>query len=235
MSGRRQGLRKSSRKGVDSSNETTYSTCESTAESESELNAATEEPLLQDDTTPRQLITGELHQAMPSRPATELDPDTTPVPSDLIQQVHNAIQCRTNEAENHNIERQTEANDQNPPNICRMLPTKSNASTVWVMTCPTTIPQDDDQTTTLRCTEQGRSDNARAIRSEDIPTLQRQATTEITTVSRPIEARLVAQREQSEQRVDDESKLCMTNREMFEERERVAKYILEAPPQEART
>ena len=86
----------------------------------------------------------------------------------------------------------------------------------------------------LRGTEQGQSNNARAVRSEDIPTLQRQVATEITTVPRPTEAPLAVQHEQNKQRLDNESKLCMTNREMFEERERVAKYILEAPPQEAR-
>ena len=136
---------------------------------------------------------------MPSRPATELDPDATPVPSDLIQQVHDAIQCRTTEAGNLNVERRAKANDQNQPNIGRMLPTKPNASNVWVMTCPTTAPQDDDQTTTLHGIEQGQSDNARGVRSEDIPTPQRQVATEITTVSRPAEAPSAAQHEQNKQ------------------------------------
>ena len=48
------------------------------------------------------------------------------------------------------------------------------------------------------------------------------------------DAQAVLQQEQEKQRLDEASKLCMTNREMFEERERVAKYILDAPPKEAR-
>ena len=141
MTGRRPGLRKTSNKSMNSSTENLQSTCESTAESESELNVAIEEPLRQNLQMTSGMIVTDAQRGTPTQNATDLDPDATPVQSELMQQMHDAIQCRTNDAHIQPIERTTDTLEPSRPSTCRTLPTKTNTGNVWVMTCPNKAPQ----------------------------------------------------------------------------------------------
>ena len=239
MTGRRTGLRKTSKKSMDSSTENLQSTCESTAESESELNIAIEEPLGQNVQMTSGMIITDAQRGTPTQNVTELDPDATPVQSELMKQVHDAIQCRTAESQLNQTEQSVDAPEPSRPNICRTLPTKTNTGNVWVMTCPTNALHDDDQTAVLQRLSETQVSNANQARDVNMPTLQRQNArivrdAECAAGLLLTDAQAVLQQEQEKQRLDEASKLCMTNREMFEERERVARYILDAPPKEAR-
>ena len=201
MSGRRQGLRKSSRKGVDSSNDNAYSTCESTAESELEFNETTETSRVPHDPISLNTTSANPCSGTPTRQVTDADLDATPVQNNLMQQMHAALESSTNDVSNNQ--------------------------------------EDEDHTTVLQRTGQNPSSNGRAKKSEIMPTLQRQTSrierdAECAAGILLAEAQAVMQREQNKQRREEESKLCMTSSEVFNERERVARYILEAPSPEAR-
>ena len=174
MTGRRTGLRKTSKKSMDSSTENLQSTCESTAESESELNIAIEEPLGQNVQMTSGMIITDAQRGTPTQNVTELDPDATPVQSELMKQVHDAIQCRTAESQLNQTEQSVDAPEPSRPNICRTLPTKTNTGNVWVMTCPTNALHDDDQTAVLQRLSETQVSNANQARDVNMPTLQRQ-------------------------------------------------------------
>ena len=101
MSGRRQGLRKSSRKGVDSSNDNAYSTCESTAESELEFNETTETSRVPHDPISLNTTSANPCSGTPTRQVTDADLDATPVQNNLMQQMHAALESSTNDVSNN--------------------------------------------------------------------------------------------------------------------------------------
>ena len=233
MTGRRTGLRKGSKKGIDSSNENLQSTCESTAESESELTVASEEPLKPSESLRLEVM--QQHLAPAQR--IENDLETTPRPSDLVQQLHDAIQCQTADDTPQPTAVTTSGTaDSMQTNICRTLPTK-NANEVWVMTCPTNT-QSISQTEATTATTVGLTNIMGEAVQKEMPRLQRQQSTiehdaECAAGLLLNEAQTVLLQEKRKQQADDELKLCMNNKEIFNERERVAKYILEAPPRAA--
>ena len=123
--------------------------------------------------TSETIITDAL-RSTPTQHVTDVDPDATPVQSDLMKQMHDAIQCQTTETKGNRMERPVDGPERLRPNICRTLPTKANTGNVWVMTCPTNAPYDDDQTAAMQHLSDTQASNANLARNDNMPNLQRQ-------------------------------------------------------------
>ena len=242
MSNRRTGLRKSARKGVESSTENLHSNYESTVESEMDATAS------QDDAIEHLFSQsdGETLQKQNTNRATAL-PCTPPCPStptaqNTLQNVHQELQCQSKdrpsvlhtESENESLAPSTR--------ICRALPTKvSNPAKAWVVTCPNAAEEASAQPIGAgRSQSEERDANlAHAIARQDARAFEanvrsQRRDAEVAAGLVLEEARALANKELTRERLDDEQKLCMTNRELYEERENVAQYILEAPEEAAK-
>ena len=252
MSSRRSGLRKSARKGVESSTENLHSNYESTVD-DSEVDATASQDEAQElmfsqsegETLQKQNMTRATAQ-----PCTPPCP-STPTAQSTLQKVHQELQCQSKDGQQQQPLTASE-NDLTTQGVrvCRELPTKvGNPAHAWVVTCPANTEETsannvcagkaaNDVGAGRLHNEQQDADLAHTIAQHDVRMFennvrnqQRDAAIAAGLVLE--EARSLANQELMRERLDEEHKLCMTNRELYEERERVAQYILEAPKEAA--
>ena len=160
----------------------------------------------------------------------------------MLQNAHKELQCQSRDGSPNNLaESETRAASQQGKSFCRELPTKvSNPASAWVITCPSAAEEASVQPHGAG-RSQGKARDANLAhatarqdaRAFEVNVRSQRRDAEVAAGLVLEEARALANKELTRERLDEEQKLCMTNRELYEERERVAQYILEAPKEAA--